>query len=125
MAFAEGGGDIGADHDLPVGKGEDVSGGGVTKMAVMEQAAFAGGDENDTKFRGQTAEPLRGKPTESGGELTTKIGQARWMPSLTVDPPDGRLFWVHGGPWGSGYGAEADFPRPRRGPCGRPATGTG
>ena len=125
VASAESGGDLGADHDFPVGKGEDVGGGGIPEMAVVEPTAFAGGDENNTEVRRQAAEPGRRKPTEGGGELTTKIGQARWMPSLTVDPPDGRLFWIHGGPSGSGCGGEAGFRHLRRGPCGRPATGRG
>jgi len=51
VAFAEGGGDFGADHDLAVGEGEDVGWGGVAQMAVVEAAAFAGGDQNDAQLR--------------------------------------------------------------------------
>lgn len=123
VAFAEGGGDLGADHDLAVREGEDVGRSGIAQVAVVEAAAFAGGDQNDAELRRQAAKPDGWETPEGGVQLTTKIGQARRMPSLTVDPPDGRLFWIHGGPWGSGCGGEADFPRRRRGPCERPATG--
>jgi len=98
VAFAEGGGDLGADHDLAVGKGENIGGGGITQVAVVETAAFPGGDQNDAELRRQAAKPDEGETPEGGVQLTTKIGQARRMPSLTVDPPDGRLFWIHGGP---------------------------
>ena len=51
MAFAEGGGDFRADHNLSVREGEDVGGSGIAQMAVVEAAAFAGGDQNDAEFR--------------------------------------------------------------------------
>ena len=122
MAPAKGSGDLGADHDLAVGEREDVSGRGVAQMPVVKAATFAGGNQNHAEFRGQAAEPGRRKAPEGRVQFTTKIGQARRMPSLTVDPPDGRLFWIHGGPWGSGCGGEADSPHRRPGLCGRPAT---
>ena len=51
VTFVEGGGDFRADHDLTVREGEDVGGSGITQMAVVEAAAFAGGDQNDAKVR--------------------------------------------------------------------------
>jgi len=51
VAFAEGGGDLGADHDLAVREGEDVGRSGVAQMAVVEAAALAGGDQNDAELR--------------------------------------------------------------------------
>ena len=121
MTFAEGGGDIGTNHNLPVGKSKDVRGSWVAQMTLVKSAAFPGGNQNDADFRGKAAEPGRGESPKGGVQLTTKIGQARRMPSLTVDPPDDRLFLIHGGPWGNGCGGEAGFPRRRPGPCGRPA----
>jgi hypothetical protein len=125
MALAEGGGDFGADDDLAVGEGEDIGRGGIAEVAMVETAALPGGDQDDADFRRQAAEPGGGKTPEGGVQLTTKIGQARGMPSLTVDPPEGRFFWVHGGPWGNGCGGEAGFPRRRPGLYERPATGRG
>ena len=46
-AFAESGGDVWTDHNLAVGEGKNIGGGGIAQMAVMEPAAFAGGDQND------------------------------------------------------------------------------
>lgn len=125
VALAESGGNIRANDNFPVGEGEDVGGSGVSQMLLMKAAAFAGRDDHDADVRRQTAEPGGGKAPEGGVQFTTKIGQARRMPSWTVDPPDGRLFWFHGGPWGNGCGGEAGFPRPRQGLCERPAIGKG
>lgn len=125
VALAESGGDFRTNNNFPVGEREDVSGRGVAQMPVVKAATFAGGNQNHAEFRGQAAEPGRRKAPEGRVQFTTKIGQARRMPSLTVDPPDGRLFWIHGGPWGSGCGGEGGFPRHRPRPCGRPAIGRG
>jgi len=51
VAFAKGGSDLGADHDLPMGKSENIGGGGVAQMAVVEASAFTGGDQNDAELR--------------------------------------------------------------------------
>ena len=51
MAFAESGGDLGTNHDLPMGKSENIGGGGVAQMAVVEASAFTGGDQNDAELR--------------------------------------------------------------------------
>ena len=51
VTFVEGGGDFRADHDLTVREGEDVGGGGIAQMAVVETAAFTGGDQNDAELR--------------------------------------------------------------------------
>jgi len=125
VAFAKSGGDIGTDHHFPLGKGEDISRGRIAQMAVMQKSAFPGGNENDAHLSGESAEPRRWQAAEGGVQLPAKIGEIRWMPSLTVDPADVRLFWIHGGPWGNGCGGEADSPRLRRGPCGRLPIGTG
>ena len=47
VAFAESGGDVRTDHNLAVGEGKNIGGGGIAQMAAMEPAAFAGGDQND------------------------------------------------------------------------------
>ena len=39
-----------ADDNFPMGKGENVGWGGVPEMALVEPAAFAGGDKNDADF---------------------------------------------------------------------------
>ena len=51
VAFAESGGDLGADHDFAVGKGEDIGGGGIAQVAVVKPSAFLGGDQDDAELR--------------------------------------------------------------------------
>ena len=123
VALAQLRSDIGTDDDFPVGEGEDIGGAGIAEMTLMQPSAFPCGHKDDAEFRGQAPEPGRRQAPQGVRHLTTQVGQVRRMPSLTVDPPQGRFFWVHAGPWGSGYGGEGGFPQPRQAPCGRPATG--
>ena len=51
VAFAQGRGNLGADHDLAVGKSEDIGGSGIAQVAVVEATAFTGGDQNDAELR--------------------------------------------------------------------------
>jgi hypothetical protein len=51
VAFAQGRGDFGADHDLAVGEGEDIGGGGIAQVTVVKAAAFAGRNQNDAELR--------------------------------------------------------------------------
>ncbi len=60
VTFAQLRGHFGTNDDLPVREGEDVGGGGVAKMAVVELPAFPGGDKDDAKFPGKTAKPGAG-----------------------------------------------------------------
>jgi len=46
------GGDFGANNDLPMGEGENIGGGGVVEMAVVQPAAGAGRHEHDAEFPG-------------------------------------------------------------------------
>ena len=51
MAFTESGSDLGTNHDLAVGEGEDIGGGGIAQVTVVEAAAFTGGDQDDAELR--------------------------------------------------------------------------
>ncbi len=51
VAFAQGRGDFGTNHDLAVGKGEDVGRGGIAQVTFVEAAAFTGGDQDDAELR--------------------------------------------------------------------------
>ena len=51
VAFAERGSDLGTNHDLAVGEGEDIGRGGIAQVTVVEAAAFTGGDQDDAELR--------------------------------------------------------------------------
>ena len=46
---------FGAYHDFPVGEGEDIGGGRIGKVGVVQASAFAGRNEDDAQFLRQAA----------------------------------------------------------------------
>jgi len=48
-------GHLRADDDFSMGEGEDISGGGVGKVGIVQTAAFAGRNEYDPQFVRQAA----------------------------------------------------------------------
>ena len=92
VALAELSGDFRADNNFPVGEGENIGGGGIAEMDAVQAAALAGRDEDDAEQSREAPAAGRRQPAQGRCHLMTKVRQIRWMPSLTVDPPESRIF---------------------------------
>ena len=92
---AKGGGDGGANHDLAVGKGEDVGRGWILEVELVESATFFWGNEDNSQFRGKFLPATGGQASEGGIDLTTEKGEIRRVSALAILPQDADGFCGH------------------------------
>lgn len=111
MAPAKSSSHGGANNDFPVRKGENISGGGILEVALVEAATGGGGNKNKVELGGKSPRAGGGKASEGEGGSTTEEGQIEAMAALAIGPMEENGSWSHDDLednkfWAGGYSAK-------------------
>ncbi len=99
-----GGGDGGADDNLPVGKCENIGWRRITEVKLVQTPTFPGGDQHDSDFGGETAATRGWQAREGALNPATEERESQRMETLAIAPVDLDCFCWHGGRWDNGCG---------------------